>query len=224
MSSPTETIFVVDDDFSVRKSLGRLLQTAGFAVETFDSAETYLARDPYDGVGCIVLDLAMPSLSGLELQTVLAERRSDLPVIFVTGHGDVPASVRALKQGAIDFLTKPVDEAALLEALTQALAQHRARRDERTAEDAIVRQVAMLSPRELEVTRLVIAGLLNKQIAARLGIGEKTVKVHRARVMGKMGVRSVAELVRMCAAAGLEPEPRQEPRQEPSPAEFGITN
>ena len=193
------------DDAAVRKGLARLLQAAGSSVETFPSAEAYLARASHDGVGCILLDLAMPSLSGLDLQKVLTERGSDFPVIFLTGHGDIPASVQAMKQGATDFLTKPVDEAALVDAVEQALAQHRARVDERTAVAALRDRIATLSPREAEVMRMVIAGLLNKQIADRLSIGEKTVKVHRARVMEKMAAKSVAELVRMCAAAGLAP-------------------
>ncbi len=206
MNSPAEIVFVVDDDASVRKGLARLLKSAGLPVEAFDSAEAYLARLPHDGAGCLVLDLAMPSLTGLDLQEALMERGSDLPVIFLTGHGDIPTSVQAMKQGATDFLTKPVDEVVLVDVVGRALAQHRARLEERAAADAIRSRLASVSPREREVMRLVIAGLLNKQIADRLGIGEKTVKVHRARVMEKMAVRSVADLVRACAAAGVEPE------------------
>jgi len=213
MNTATEIVFVVDDEASVRTGLARLLRVAGFAVETFGSAEAFLSRTPHEGIGCIVLDLAMPSLSGLDLQQALAERGRDLPVVFLTGHGDIPASVQAMKQGATDFLTKPVDEAALVQAVEQALATHRTMFSARAAQDALRRRIATLSPREAEVMRLVIAGLLNKQIADRLGVGEKTVKVHRGRVMEKLGAKSVAELVRLCATAGIEPDPLAAPSQ-----------
>ena len=205
MAEQPPTIFVIDDDASVRKSLARLLGSAGLAVETFSSAEAYLERRPYDGVGCLVLDVCMEGLSGADLQTRLVESGCDLPIIFLTGHGSVPLSVSAMKQGAVDFLTKPVDDEVLLETIHQALARHASTVRERTEVGAIRERLETLTPREMEVLRCVLTGALNKQIASRLGIAEKTVKVHRGRVMEKLAVTSVAELVRVCAAAGVSP-------------------
>ena len=205
MGDAEEFVYVVDDDPSVRKALARLLHSAGHTVETFSSAAEFLARERCQGVGCLVLDVRMPSLGGMELQAELAARGIDLPVVFLTGHGDIPMTVEAMKQGAVDFLTKPVDEEVLLDAVHQALLRHRAARSERLEVQALQERVASLTPRELEVLRCVITGALNKQIAARLGIAEKTVKIHRARVMEKLGVTSVAELVQSCQHAGVEP-------------------
>lgn len=206
MRDPPATVFVIDDDASVRRGLERLFRSAGIHAQTLPSAREFLARGPHEGPGCIVLDLKMPGVSGLELQEALADAGCDLPIVFLTGHGDVPASVQALKRGAADFLTKPVDEAILLEAVNEAIERHRHVHDERLAAEAIRARVATLSARELQVMRGVIAGLLNKQIAARLDIAEKTVKVHRARVMQKMQAASVPELVRLCATVEIEPE------------------
>lgn len=203
MSERTTIIFVVDDDDSVRRALERLLRSAGHDVETFAGAQEYLAREPFAGIGCLLLDLAMPEMSGLELQSLLSANETSVPVIFLTGHGDIPASVQAMKNGALDFLTKPVDESALLAAVDVALQRQRdivARRH--TAAD-LQHRFDSLSARERQVMHLVVSGLLNKQIAAQLGISEKTVKVHRGRVMEKTGSRSLAALVRLCAAAGF---------------------
>lgn len=199
------TIFVIDDDDSVRTSLTRLLRSAGLAVEAFPSGEAYLERPPHDGRGCIVLDVCMTGLSGTELQTRLVQKGCDLPIVFLTGHGSIPMGVGAIKQGAADFLTKPVDDEVLLHAVRQALARHAAVVRQRTEVGAVRERLETLTPREVDVLRCVLTGALNKQIAARLGIAEKTVKVHRGRVMEKLAVRSVAELVRVCAAAGVSP-------------------
>jgi FixJ family two-component response regulator len=196
---------VVDDEPAVRRALGRLLRAAGFAVEEYGSAEEFLHRPPFDGPGCMILDLRMPGLTGLDLQARLAGIAPDLPVVFLTGHGDVPASVEAMKGGAEDFLTKPVDEGVLLEAVGRGIERHRAALSRRRTTDRARERLGTLTPREMDVLRHVIAGALNKQIAAHLRISEKTVKVHRGRVMDKTGAGSVADLVRLCALAGVEP-------------------
>ena len=206
MAEKPPTIFVIDDDASVRKSLARLLSSAGLNVETFPSAEAYLERKPYDGLGCIVLDVCMGGLSGTDLQARLAQSGCDIPIIFLTGHGSIPMGVGAMKQGAVDFLTKPVDDEVLLQAIHQSPGAPRGNRAPAHAKSVRMRaRLDTLTPRELEVMRCVLTGALNKQIAARLGIAEKTVKVHRGRVMEKLGITSVAELVRFCAAAGVQP-------------------
>ena len=186
---------VVDDDASVLKSLDRLLRAAGFAVRTFPSPQDFLRQHDADAPGCVVLDLSMPDVDGLEVQQLLARIGDPCPVIFITGHGDIPASVQAMKAGAVDFLTKPFDQGQLLAAVRAAIEKDRAGRAARAERSSIGQRVAALTPREREVMVRVVAGSLNKQIAADLGIAEKTVKVHRARVMMKMGVASVAELV-----------------------------
>ena len=191
------TVFLVDDDPSVRKGLSRLLQSAGFRVEAFASAEAFLKRESPERGGCLVLDMRMPGVNGFELQEALAGVVGSLPIIFITGHGDIPMSVRAMKKGAVDFLSKPFDEQALLAAIAVALARDKAAREQRVKTQGIRSRAKTLTPREREVMRGVVAGLLNKQIADELGISEKTVKVHRGRVMMKMAVKSVAELVRM---------------------------
>jgi FixJ family two-component response regulator len=205
MADKPPVIFVVDDDASVRTSLARLLRSAGLNVETFPSAEAYLERRPYDGPGCLVLDVCMAGLSGTDLHARLAENGCDIPIIFLTGHGSISMGVGAMKQGAADFLTKPVDEEVLLQAIRRTLARHEAVVHERTEAEAMRARLDTLTPRELEIMRCVLTGALNKQIAVRLGIAEKTVKVHRGRVMAKLEVDSVAELVRACAAAGVQP-------------------
>jgi FixJ family two-component response regulator len=181
------------------------LRAAGFTVEAFDSAEAFLARGPYNQVACLVLDVHMPGLDGLALQAQLSARQASLPIVFLTGVGDIPMSVAAMKQGACDFLTKPVDETVLLEAIRQALTRQRAHLGDALAVNALRARLIMLTPREGEVLRWVIGGALNKQIAAHLGIAEKTVKIHRGRVMEKLAVGSVAELVGLCQQAGVEP-------------------
>jgi FixJ family two-component response regulator len=197
MTSLTSTVFVVDDYAPVRRSISRLLRAAGFAVAVFGSAEEFLAQyDP--GVwGCLVLDVAMPTLNGLELQRILAKGGSLLPIVFLTGEGDIPKSVQAMKHGASDFLTKPVNDEDLLAAVGAALERHRALRKEQAELSEIRARLATLTPREREVLEYVVAGKLNKQIAGNLGTVEQTVKVHRAHVMQKMRVQSVAELVRL---------------------------
>jgi len=196
-STPTPTVFVVDDDVPVRRSISRLLHAAGFLVAAFTSAEEFLAQyDP--GVwGCLVLDVAMPALDGLELQQVLAKAGSLLPIIFLTGEGDIPKSVQAMKHGASDFLTKPVNDEDLLTAVRTAIEKDRALRRKQAELLEIRARLATLTPREREVLEYVVAGKLNKQIAGDLGTVEQTVKVHRAHVMQKMRVQSVAELVRL---------------------------
>jgi FixJ family two-component response regulator len=204
-ANATAIVFVIDDDESVRRALGRQLRTAGFQVETFDSAQDYLARAPQAGIACIVTDVRMPGMSGLDLQDSLAQAGRALPMVFITGHGDIPTTVRAMKSGAVNFLPKPFAERDMLAAVTEAL--ERSRRMDRTrAETEQIRaRFQTLTLREREVLRLVASGLLNKIIADRLGVAETTIKVHRGRVMEKMGASSLAELVRMSERLGLAP-------------------
>ena len=190
-------VFVVDDDPSVRKSLHRLLTVYGFQVRTFDSAQAFLNGDHTDTPSCLVLDVRLPGLDGLELQNILAGQRSILPIVFITGHGDIPMSVRAMKAGAVDFLAKPFSEDALLNAVEQAIEKSQKQSVIEADVSSICRRIALLTPRESEVLQHVTEGKMNKQIAAAMGVTEKTVKVHRGRVMQKLHTRSVAELVRM---------------------------
>ena len=204
MSSPLgPTVFVVDDYAPGRKSIARLLRTAGFAVTAFASAKDFLAQYDPETPGCLVLDLAMPEVSGLELQSILAGKSSLLPIIFLTAHGSVPKSVQAMKRGASDFLTRPVNDEDLLAAVRAAIEKDRARRREQAELSEIRARVARLTPREREVLEYVVAGKLNKQIAGELGTVEQTVKIHRAHVMQKMRVQSVAELVRLTHRCGI---------------------
>ena len=195
-------VFVVDDDESVRRSLRRLIKSAGYDVETFESANECLAFDLYDGPCCLVLDVRMPGLTGLDLQEELNNAHLDLPIIFITGHGDIPMSVKAMKAGAVDFMPKPFEDQQLLDAVHQAIEKHKDSRQERAELASIEQRVASLTPREYQVFALVITGLLNKQIAAELSVTETTVKVHRARVMQKMEVVSLAELARLAERVG----------------------
>ena len=203
MMAVAPMVFVVDDEPSVRRSLTRLLASAGFTVEAFASAREFLARAPYAGPCCLVLDVRMPGLSGLELQETLAAAGRRMSIVFVTGHVDVPMSVRAMKRGAADLLTKPVDDKVLLAAIQRALAKDVADLGVEARVADVRKRVKLLSPRETEVFALVVTGMLNKQIASALGISEKTIKVHRARVMEKMRAGSVAELVRLADLAGV---------------------
>jgi len=191
----TPYVRVVDDDAAVLKSLDRLLRSAGFAVRTYPSPQDFLRQHDSAAPGCVVLDLSMPGLDGLQLQQALARAGDQCPVIFISGNGDVPKSVQAMKAGAIDFLTKPFDQKDLLAAVRAAIAKDREGRVARAERSSVGMRVAALTPRERQVMAHVVAGHLNKQIAAVLGIAEKTVKVHRARVMRKMNVASVADLV-----------------------------
>ena len=204
MSSPLgPTVFVVDDYAPGRRSISRLLRAAGFAVTAFASAKEFLAQYDAEAPGCLVLDLAMPAVSGLELQGILADRGSLLPIIFLTAYGDIPKSVQAMKLGASDFLSKPVNDEDLLAAVRVAIEKHRALRREQAELSEIQARLATLTPREREVLEYVVAGKLNKQIAGELGTVEQTVKIHRAHVMQKMRVQSVAELVRLTERCGI---------------------
>lgn len=198
-------IIVVDDEEMVRRSLQRLFLSAGYGAEMLESAESYLARPVYEGPTCLVLDLQMPGLNGFALQDALADRGSVEGIVFITGHGDVPACARALKHGAVDFLMKPFADTELLAAVDRALAQSGEEVRVRQVRTAAQARAAALTPREMDVLRYVISGMLNKQIAAALGATEKTIKVHRGRVMEKLRVDSVADLVRFCVEADITP-------------------
>ena len=193
----TPTVFVVDDDPSVRTAVKRLLASVGLQCETFSTAAEFLIRCELGVSGCLVLDVRMPGASGLDLQRILNQAETDLPVIFVTAHADVPLTVRAMKAGALEVLTKPFDDQALLDAVYQALEQERVRSHDREELHRLRDRFETLTAREREVMALVVTGLLNKQIAGELGTAEKTIKVHRAQVMHKMEADSLAELVRM---------------------------
>jgi FixJ family two-component response regulator len=194
----TSNVFLVDDDASVRRALVRLIKSAGHNVQAFASAQEFLGAKPGSHeAGCLVLDVRMPGLTGIDLQRELGAMNRNLPIVFITGHGDIPMSVKAMKAGAVDFLQKPVKDKDLLEAIEQSLARAARDQSERKGIAQIRKRVESLTPRELEVMALVVTGMLNKQIAFKLGTVEKTIKVHRARVMDKMGVDSIAELVRL---------------------------
>ncbi|MBI4522309.1 MAG: response regulator transcription factor [Deltaproteobacteria bacterium] len=198
------TVFLVVDDPSVRKALTRLIKSAGYQVEAFASAREFLdARPEAKDPTCLVLDVRMPGLSGIDLQRELLTAKAILPIIFITGHGDIPMSVKAMKAGAVDFLPKPVKDTELLRAIEQALARSAREIAEREELEDIQSRVDALTPRERQVMALVVTGMLNKQIAYDLGIVEKTIKVHRARVMEKMGAESLADLVRLAERVGI---------------------
>ena len=208
MSQATPIVFVVDDDVSVRESLEELIRSEGWQAETFASAQEFLARQRISAPSCLVLDVTLPDLNGLDLQKRIAADRIAMPIIFITGYGDVPMSVKAMKGGAVEFLMKPFGDDVLLDAIRQAIARSDAALDQE-AENGLLRQRhASLSRREQEVMALVVCGLLNKRIGFELGITETTVKAHRGRVMRKMEARSLAELVTMSAKLGLAPAPK----------------
>jgi len=201
MEGVPATVFIVDDARPMRMALSHLLGAAGYQVCTFESAERFLKEQDTDAPGCLVLDVYLPGLSGLDLQRLLGEMPSALPIVFLSGTSDIQISVHAMKAGAVDFLTKPIEDQRLLAAVEQALRRDAEQRRDRAIRDVIQQRMKELTPRERQVMEQVIRGRLNKQIAVDLGIHEKTVKVHRARVMPKMGVRSVAELVQLTARA-----------------------
>lgn len=200
---PRPVVFVVDDDASVRKSLARLVKIAGYEAEAFTSVAEFLARPPHAGAACLLLDVRMPGRTGPELQEALRKMGRRLSIIFMTGHRDVRVGVKAMKDGAVDFLTKPLDEGALLTAIQDAVARTLAEQTEQGHVVEVQNRIATLTPREVEVFALVVTGMLNKQIGSELGIAEKTVKVHRARVMEKMRADSLAQLVRLAGTGGV---------------------
>jgi FixJ family two-component response regulator len=207
MNAEARTVFLVDDAPDVRVALSRVLSAAGYQVRSFESAERFLEEQDCATPGCLLLDICMPSMSGLDVQRSLAHSAHSRPIVFLTGCGDIQSGVQAMKVGAVDFLTKPVDETRLFAAIDQALQQDLKARNEYAIRSHIAKRLETLTCRERQVMHQVIRGRLNKQTAADLGIGEKTVKVHRARVMSKMDVRSVAELVQLASRAGLIHDP-----------------
>jgi FixJ family two-component response regulator len=203
-------VFAIDDDASVRKGLKRLLRSAGYKSETFESASDFLERDQHAGPACVIVDVRMPALNGMDLQETLIERRREEQLVFITGHGDISMCAQAMKAGAVDFLSKPFRGDELLRCVESALIRSAEQRRRSAEKDEARRLLALLTPREFEVMQLVITGMLNKQIAGELGTAEKTVKVHRGRMMQKLRVSSVAELVRLVEKAVITPAGRYE--------------
>ena len=204
MNASKPVVIVVDDSPSVRRALSRLLQSVGLQVEVCNSALQFLELDLPDAPCCVVLDVRMPRMSGLDLQREMANRGIDIPIVFITGHGDIDMAVQAMKDGAVDFLPKPFNDQDLIDAINRAVARHQALRHEQADIAEVQERIDRLTPREEQVMELVITGMLNKQIAYDLGAGEKTIKVHRARVMEKMEAESVAELVKLAARVGID--------------------
>jgi FixJ family two-component response regulator len=207
MTEAQAVVFVVDDDEGMRQSLKNLVGSVGLRVEAFASAQEFLRSKVIDVPGCLVLDVRLPGLSGLDLQKRIADAGIAIPIIFITGHGDIPMTVRAMKAGAVEFLTKPFRDQDLLDAIQQALERDRIAREQRAEIEELRGRLDSLTPREREVMGLVVAGLLNKQIAGELGTSETTIKIHRHQVMEKMGAGSLAELVRMADRLGI-PTPK----------------
>jgi FixJ family two-component response regulator len=208
--SPNSLVFTIDDDASVRKGLRRLLRAAGYKSEVFESASDFLAREQHPGPACVIVDVRMPGLNGMDLQETLIQHGREEQLVFITGHGDISMCAQAMKAGAVDFLSKPFRDDELLQCVERALVRSVEQRRQSAEKNEARRLLDLLTPREFEVMQLVITGMLNKQVAGELGTAEKTVKVHRHRVMQKLGVTSVAELVRLVEKAGVAPAARHE--------------
>ncbi len=206
MTMPAAVVFIVDDDPLIRDSLDQLVRSVGLTAETFSSAWAFLDAELPDQPSCLVLDIRMPELSGLDLQDELIKKGISIPIIFITGHGTVPMSVRAMKSGALDFIEKPFEDQELLDAINRAIKQGWETREEQVEIDGVQQHIDLLTSREHEILTLVITGMLNKQIAYDLKMSENTVKTHRARIMRKMAVNSLAELVRATEKIGLQPK------------------
>lgn len=194
---PQRHVFIVDDDVQTLRAFARVLHVEGFEVDTFPSASEFLKHTPSDAPSCLVLDLKLPEIDGLQLQQLMRDANLDMPIIFVSGYGDVPSTASAMRHGAVDFLEKPVEDSRLLDAVAQAVALDAARRERRRESEAAKQRLAVLTPRERQVCELVARGLLNKQIADQVGASERTVKIHRARALHKLGVTSVTDVVRL---------------------------
>jgi len=203
MIAPNRMVFVIDDDASVRKGLARLLRSASYDTEVFESASDFLVRVPYPGAACVIVDVRMPGLNGIEFQQTLISRRREEQLIFITGHGNIPMCAQVMKAGAVDFLPKPFKTRELLKCVERALARSMEQRRDAAEKNGVRRLLDSLTPREFEVMELVVTGMLNKQVGGELGMAEKTVKVHRGRVMQKLGVTSVPELVRLVQKASI---------------------
>ena len=205
MSPANSLVFLIDDDASVRRGVSRLLRSAGYKNEAFRSASDFLAREQHPGPACVVVDVRMPGLNGIDLQSVLIQRRRQEQLVFITGHGNISMCAQAMKAGAVDFLPKPFRDTELLQCVERALVRAAEQRRRAAEKTEARRSLDLLTPREFEVMQLVVTGMLNKQIAAELGATEKTIKVHRGRVMKKLGIASVAELVRLVETARIAP-------------------
>lgn len=203
MSPANSRVFLIDDDASVRRGVSRLLRAAGYNNEAFGSASDFLARDEHPGPACVIVDVRMPGMNGMDLQDLLLQRRREEQLIFITGHGNISMCAQAMKAGAVDFLPKPFRDTELLECVERALARSAEQRQRGLEKTEARRLLDLLTPREFEVMQLVVTGKLNKQVAAELGTAEKTIKVHRGRVMKKLGIASVAELVRLVETARI---------------------
>ena len=205
MTGPTPFVFVIDDDESVRKGLKRLLRSANYESEVFESASDFLERPPHPGPACVIVDVQMPGINGIDFQQALIQRRREEQLVFITGHGTIPMCTRVMKAGAVDFLPKPFNSRELLKCVEQALHRSAEQRRRAAERNGARRLLDLLTPREFEVMQLVITGMLNKQVGGELGVAEKTVKVHRGRLMQKLGVTSVAELVQLVQKAEVRP-------------------